>query len=121
MQTTRLSFISYIPDLHHVISDHQEPPLPCHEETHHRQVQEEQEGHLGHPHFQVESQRVLAHLFGVCRESFDFVLAELEKMEATRGKGKILIDGHFMPYSRLPKMVGDEDYGHTEDDNDDYD
>ena len=42
-------------------------------------------------------------------------------MEATRGKGKILIDGHFMPYSRLAEMVGDDDYGHTEDDNNDDD
>jgi len=31
------------------------------------------------------------------RESFDFILAELDKKEA--GSGKILIDGHFMPYS----------------------
>jgi len=31
------------------------------------------------------------------RESFDFILAELEKREA--GSEKILIDGHFMPYS----------------------
>ena len=38
---------------------------------------------------------------GACsnyRESFDFILAELEKREA--GSEKILIDGHFMPYSR---------------------
>ena len=32
------------------------------------------------------------------RESFDFILAELEKREA--GSDKLLIDGHFMPYSR---------------------
>ena len=32
-------------------------------------------------------------------------------MEDTRGKGKILIDGHFMPFSRLAKVVGDDDYG----------
>jgi len=34
------------------------------------------------------------------RESIDFVLAELAKMEVNNGKGKVLIDGHFMPYSR---------------------
>jgi len=34
------------------------------------------------------------------RESFDFILAELDKMENSQGKGKVLIDGHFMPYSR---------------------
>ena len=34
------------------------------------------------------------------RESFDFILAELDKLERSRGKGKSLIDGHFMPYSR---------------------
>ena len=32
------------------------------------------------------------------RESIDFVLDELKKMEA--GVSKIMIDGHFMPYSR---------------------
>merc|ERR1712192_85168 len=31
------------------------------------------------------------------RESFDFILAELEKREA--GSDRLLIDGHFMPYS----------------------
>ena len=32
------------------------------------------------------------------RESVDFVLDELKKMEA--GVSKVMIDGHFMPFSR---------------------
>ena len=37
------------------------------------------------------------------RESVDFVLDELKKMEA--GVSKIMIDGHFMPYSRYVAFV----------------
>ena len=47
--------------------------------------------------------RILPLTIDIYRESVDFVLDELKKME--RGSSNLVIDGHFMPYTRYNKIL----------------